>query len=325
MSKFYVVKRGRVPGIYTSWPSCQTQISGFSGALHKSFPNRLDALNYFYDGNVPEHEILRANLPLSAQAKIHAPSPAPNLNPVSISSSTSAVLLETIHDRSQIEETEPFSYGPLRMPLVQKCSDYEKYDRSILDTSPYSIVIYVDGSKRPTVNHKGSGAYCRFNRKDFYLSCPFTDAIGHRYQINPDQFAQLSSPTMEYLALAEILVRFLQFKFPLVVNPLTGQRQVKILNPRIRITFVSDYDGVKNFTEGNWTAREDYIIKIKAAVVDIIKFLQERGIDVLLVHAPGHKGMLGNELSDIRAKSQVALDTMIDLVSEIGEKVAREN
>ncbi len=38
--KYYAVKFGKTPGIYTSWPECQTQINGFPGALYKSFPTR---------------------------------------------------------------------------------------------------------------------------------------------------------------------------------------------------------------------------------------------------------------------------------------------
>lgn len=35
--KYYAVKKGLTPGIYTNWPDCQTQINGFSGAIYKGF------------------------------------------------------------------------------------------------------------------------------------------------------------------------------------------------------------------------------------------------------------------------------------------------
>lgn len=41
--KFYAVKKGRRLGIYTSWPDCQRQVSGFAGAVYKSFPSRAAA------------------------------------------------------------------------------------------------------------------------------------------------------------------------------------------------------------------------------------------------------------------------------------------
>ena len=41
--KFYGVAAGRKPGVYTDWPTTQAQISGFSGAKHKSFKTKEEA------------------------------------------------------------------------------------------------------------------------------------------------------------------------------------------------------------------------------------------------------------------------------------------
>lgn len=46
MSKVYAVKRGRHPGIYTSWSECQREISGYSGAIYQSFSNRSAAAEW---------------------------------------------------------------------------------------------------------------------------------------------------------------------------------------------------------------------------------------------------------------------------------------
>ena len=51
-SKFYAVRNGRVPGIYTTWDDCKLQVSGFSGASYKSFSNRADAEAFL---NPPNH------------------------------------------------------------------------------------------------------------------------------------------------------------------------------------------------------------------------------------------------------------------------------
>jgi ribonuclease H-related protein len=37
MSKYYAVKKGKVPGVYNSWSECQKQTTGFKGAVFKSF------------------------------------------------------------------------------------------------------------------------------------------------------------------------------------------------------------------------------------------------------------------------------------------------
>jgi ribonuclease HI len=45
--KFYVVWRGHQPGVYDSWPECQRQVAGYSGAEYKSFARRDDAEKAF--------------------------------------------------------------------------------------------------------------------------------------------------------------------------------------------------------------------------------------------------------------------------------------
>lgn len=54
--KYYAVKRGRNPGIYTSWEACLKEVKGFSNASYKSFKNKEDALS-FMEGGVKNIEI----------------------------------------------------------------------------------------------------------------------------------------------------------------------------------------------------------------------------------------------------------------------------
>lgn len=41
--KYYVVWKGRQPGIFTDWESCKKQVDKFAGARYKSFPTREEA------------------------------------------------------------------------------------------------------------------------------------------------------------------------------------------------------------------------------------------------------------------------------------------
>jgi ribonuclease HI len=43
MMKFYAVRVGRLPGIYTTWEACQKEVKGFPGAIFKSFSSEEDA------------------------------------------------------------------------------------------------------------------------------------------------------------------------------------------------------------------------------------------------------------------------------------------
>jgi len=48
--KFYGVMKGRHPGVYQTWPECNAQVLGFSGAAFKSFPTEEDAQDYVSGG-----------------------------------------------------------------------------------------------------------------------------------------------------------------------------------------------------------------------------------------------------------------------------------
>lgn len=44
--KYYGVRKGLVPGVYTTWDECKAQVDGFSGAEYKSFKTENEAKNY---------------------------------------------------------------------------------------------------------------------------------------------------------------------------------------------------------------------------------------------------------------------------------------
>jgi ribonuclease HI len=47
-AKFYAVRKGRRVGIFLTWPDCQKQVSGFSGAQFKSFSTEAEAETYLH-------------------------------------------------------------------------------------------------------------------------------------------------------------------------------------------------------------------------------------------------------------------------------------
>ena len=44
--KFYAVKVGKVPGIYSTWSECEEQVKGFPSASYKSFATLSEAENF---------------------------------------------------------------------------------------------------------------------------------------------------------------------------------------------------------------------------------------------------------------------------------------
>ena len=54
--KYYAVKKGKTPGIYTSWNECKEQISGFPDAVYKSFSTKKEAEAFV---NEKEEELIK--------------------------------------------------------------------------------------------------------------------------------------------------------------------------------------------------------------------------------------------------------------------------
>ncbi|RYR78686.1 hypothetical protein Ahy_A01g003535 [Arachis hypogaea] len=48
--KYYVVRKGRVPEIYTKWVGCERQVLGFKGNKYKRFQVRREAVEWLHYG-----------------------------------------------------------------------------------------------------------------------------------------------------------------------------------------------------------------------------------------------------------------------------------
>lgn len=47
--KFYAVRKGKKPGIYSTWDKCKKQVDGFSGAEYKGFGTLIEAETFLYN------------------------------------------------------------------------------------------------------------------------------------------------------------------------------------------------------------------------------------------------------------------------------------
>lgn len=48
--KYYVVKKGKTPGIYLTWDDCKKMVEGYPGAVYKGFATLAEAESYLGDG-----------------------------------------------------------------------------------------------------------------------------------------------------------------------------------------------------------------------------------------------------------------------------------
>ena len=67
-SKYYAVRVGRKVGIFATWKECRAQVSGFSGAIHKSFGSSDEAANFVAGGGVTGSHVTAAAAAAAAAA-----------------------------------------------------------------------------------------------------------------------------------------------------------------------------------------------------------------------------------------------------------------
>ena len=59
MAKFYAVRKGKKTGIFSTWDECKEQVTGFKGAVYKSFKT-LEEAEEFVKGNEEKIENVKA-------------------------------------------------------------------------------------------------------------------------------------------------------------------------------------------------------------------------------------------------------------------------
>ena len=81
-NKYYVVWKGRTPGIYREWTDCEAQVKGFAGAIYKGFASVTEAALAFEQvppANSTPHRDGPAEMPETAEnAPAAAPAPPEN-------------------------------------------------------------------------------------------------------------------------------------------------------------------------------------------------------------------------------------------------------
>ena len=60
--KFYAVRKGLIPGIYTTWGECQQNVNGFPGAEFESFPTEEKAKAFMSAGTDTSSEGIIARI-----------------------------------------------------------------------------------------------------------------------------------------------------------------------------------------------------------------------------------------------------------------------
>lgn len=165
-------------------------------------------------------------------------------------------------------------------------------------TIPKVIDIYTDGSHKRNINFLGLGAWCKYDSIEYKISNQCSYELLNYYQIQ--EFAnKVSSPTMEFIAVAEVLRKF------------------NNMQQNIQILFHCDYIGPMNWISGIWKSKEPYIRNILEICKNSISSMK---CEILFEHVKGHSGIEGNEKADILASSSEKFDNfdiLVDLLASI--------
>ncbi|WP_297012085.1 ribonuclease H family protein [uncultured Dialister sp.] len=121
--KYYIVKKGKKPGVYYNWPDCQKQVQGFPGAVYKGFVTREEAEAWY---GKPVKEAAACGAPIAAVKK-------------------------EIPDIRKLEVL----YPPHIHPLDDSVLSYNGVSMTI--SLPEKLTIYTDGSC--LVNPDGPGGF----------------------------------------------------------------------------------------------------------------------------------------------------------------------
>lgn len=85
--KFYVVWKGKRPGVFTTWDDCKEAITGYKGAQYKSFPSFAEAKKA-YNSNYEEYKGKKNAAPsLTPEQLLHIGSP--NYHSISVDAASS--------------------------------------------------------------------------------------------------------------------------------------------------------------------------------------------------------------------------------------------
>lgn len=154
-AKFYAVRSGRVPGIYTDWPSAQEQITGWQKPKHRSFATRAEAQTFLDElgpraGDSPEATEVESTIssnqhPTEPLTDSATKSPAPKRAKKRLNGTSRST------KRAAIEFNEA-DYAPGTGPLPPGAED--GFDPNIiLDPTTGNVVYKTLGQRQATKLH----------------------------------------------------------------------------------------------------------------------------------------------------------------------------
>lgn len=266
-SKFYSVPIGRKPDIYTTWDDCQKQVSGFSGAVFKSFPTLHEA-QLFFD----QHKSPATNTVVTKNQELTKPMFLPMDTKTAPQDETIMVaknepLLKTLsppretNTASQKEEIVVTKNQELSKPVSLAM------ETTIASQNDEGPEIYVDGSYNPKTKEYGCGVVVLKNGK-----------LEKEWGFKGDDREEMRNVSGEIKASESAML---------------WCRENKIE----KVTIVHDYEGIAKWCNGQWKAKLPGTQAYKKVYEEI-----EEKVEVRFRWVRGHSNNEWNDRADKLAK-----------------------
>lgn len=268
-SKFYAVKTGKVPGIYTTWDECQANVKGFSGAKYQSFTTEEDARAFmsmdaestktqvYNDTHTTNSSVVAADVPRMSDVELKG------------METKAKKCLDYLHDSKLISEAL-YADASRQIDVNLRVRKAAQSAMAARNGKPYPdhVDVYVDGSYNQNSNEYGYGVYMDDGEKQRIICGRGTCMEGGR------------NVEGEIAAAKEALSAIR-------------------LNPHYKsVTLYHDYQGIGSWADKEWSANKSY----NRAYAKFVEQLRENGLSIEFKHVDGHTGVEGNEYVDKLAK-----------------------
>lgn len=163
--KWYVVLKGRIPGIYDSWAEAQKHVNGFQGAVHRSYSRRADAVAAFRKESV------------AVSSRVHKHSSTPSHN------NTSQIMLSNAQMPIPKAKSPPHEKTYSSNLVIYTDGSYQLHRETRQPISGYGIVVEYQGKHQLEISGFVQDATPTNQRAELYAIYTTLYNLKHIYDI----------------------------------------------------------------------------------------------------------------------------------------------